>query len=75
MRDVIRLLRCIHESGNLAMAARRLHMSQTALLATLSTLEARAGGKLVRVGHTLALTARSRRLLAGAQADRPDGSL
>jgi DNA-binding transcriptional LysR family regulator len=69
MRDVIRFLRCVDESGSIALAARRLHMSQSAFLARLSMLEAATGGKLVRVGHILALTARSRRLLAQAEAD------
>lgn len=68
MEDVVAFLRRVEAFGTVSFAARRLHLSRAAFLDRLSSIEVKAGGKLVSAGDTLVLTNRARRLLAARSA-------
>ena len=63
METVVAFLRRVESFGTVSFAARRLHLSRAAFLDRLSSIELKAGGKLVSPGEALVLTKRARRLL------------
>ena len=63
MEDVVAFLRRVASFGTVSFAARRLHLSRAAFFDRLTSIENKAGGKLVFAGDDLILTKRARRLL------------
>jgi molybdenum-dependent DNA-binding transcriptional regulator ModE len=68
MEEVVAFLRRVESFGTVSFAARRLHLSRAAFFDRLSSIELKAGGKLVAGGDALVLTNRARRLLTAFSA-------